>query len=78
MGHSLPADRVRSETRRQITTRPGFAPGSKSERRPGCPRRRSNVQSVPYRGSNFLPAFRLSKFMIVLNTSGYVPIVSPR
>src|SRR5262249_47395079 len=31
-----------------------------------------------YFASTFRPAFRLSKFMIVLNTSGYVPIVSPR
>jgi hypothetical protein len=34
--------------------------------------------SYSYRESNFLPAFKLSKFKIVLNTSGYVPIVSPR
>jgi hypothetical protein len=37
-----------------------------------------HTHTPPYFGSFFLPAFKLSKFKIVLNTSGYVPIVSPR
>ena len=36
-----------------------------------------NVTSNHF-GSSFLPAFKLSKCRIVLKTSGYVPIVSPR